>query len=58
LGKDVQPEVHVFVAFHGVVQKEVGEVNAIEQCARSRDSRVEKEFCGGEIGVGVFLFRW
>ncbi len=50
LGKDVQPEVHVFVAFNWSVQIEVGKVNALEQCTGSRNSRVEKEFCGGEIG--------
>ncbi len=48
--KDVQPEAHVFVAFHWGVHIEVGKVNAIEQCSGSRNSRVEKEFGGGKIG--------
>ncbi len=50
MGKDVQPKAHVFVAFHWGVQVEVGKINAVEQCAGSRNSGVEEEFCCGEIG--------
>jgi hypothetical protein len=38
LGKDVQPEAHVFVALHCSVQIEAGKVNAIEQYTGSRNS--------------------
>jgi hypothetical protein len=43
------------IAFHWDVQIEIGKVYAIEQCAGSRDSGVEKEFCCGEIGSGRVL---
>ncbi len=43
---------HVLIAFHWGVQIEIGKVDAIEQCTRSRDSGVEMEFCCGEIGSG------
>jgi hypothetical protein len=42
--------VHVFVAFNWGVQIEVGKVNASERCIGSRNSGVEKQFHGGEIG--------
>jgi hypothetical protein len=57
LGKDVQLEAHVFVALNWGIQVEVGEVSAIERCAGSRNSRVESEFCGGEMAVGVLLYQ-
>ncbi len=40
---------HVLIAFHWGVQIEIGEVDAVERCAGSRDSGVEKDFCCGEI---------
>ncbi len=55
LGKDVQPKAHVFVVFHWDVQIEAGEVNPIEQCAGSRNSGVEKEFCCSKIGYQCAL---
>jgi hypothetical protein len=47
--------VHVLIAFHRGVHIEIGKVDAIEQCTRSRDSKVEKEFYCGEIDIGHAL---
>ncbi len=55
LGNDIQPWAHVVIVFHWGVHIEIGKVDAVERCPRSRDNGDEKEFSCGEISSGRAL---
>ncbi len=57
-GDDIEFEVHVFGVWHGCVQIEIRQVNAMECYTRGADCRVYQEFCCEEVGCGCALVAW
>jgi hypothetical protein len=55
---EVEMKSHVFRVRHGVVEVEIGKVNAKNLCPWGTDGGIDEEFGRGEIGCWCALVAW